>query len=148
MASDRNNPWNTKTHPSPMLFLAQANFPLLQFTPWDADAKYDESSNISFHWRFMMWHLHWSPEFQSVDGQLLSLSPSDSGHLMVRGQHGWVLKDRLRQACETKPQAIFKTVSVRLKLFPLRQSCGVVWIEQVAGLLAFSACLSVRLACW
>lgn len=46
MASDRNNPWNTKTHPSPVLFLAQACFPLLLFTPQDADAKYNASSNI------------------------------------------------------------------------------------------------------
>lgn len=36
MASDRNNPWNTKTHPSPVLFLAKHCFPLLLFTPCKA----------------------------------------------------------------------------------------------------------------
>lgn len=77
----------------------------------------------------------------------LCMKTLDSGHHMVRGIHGWAVEDRLGQACATKPQAIFKTVSVRLKLFPVRQSCGVVWIEQVAGLLAFSVCLS-GLAGW
>ncbi len=76
----------------------------------------------------------------------------DLGHHMVWGTRGWALEDRLRRACATELQAIFKTVSVRLKLFPLRQSCGVVWIEQVAGcvagLLAFSGCLSGWLAGW
>lgn len=117
-----------------------------------AGVKYNAYPNISFHWWFAMWHVQRSPEFQSVHSQLLSPSPSgwktlDSGHHMFRGTHGWALEDRLRQACATKPQAVFKTVSVRLKLFPLRRSCGVVWTEQVAGFL-LSVCLSGWLRDW
>ena len=57
-------------------------------------------SDISFHWWVVMWHVQRSPEFQSVHGQLLSLSPLsltvhrcmktlDSGHHMLGG-HTWV----------------------------------------------------------
>lgn len=39
------------------------------------EVRYNASSNISFQWWFVMWHVQWSPDFQSVQGQLLSLSP-------------------------------------------------------------------------
>lgn len=93
------------------------------------------------------WYVQGSSEFQSGHGQLLSRShlgmkALNSGHHVVSGTHGW--SDG--QVETTKPRAIFKIVSVRLKLFPLRQNCGVVWMEPAAGSLSFSVFLSVWLS--
>lgn len=59
----------------------------------------------------------------------LGIKALNSGHCVTSDTHGWALEDRLRQTYATKPQAIFKIVPVRLKLFPLRLSCGAVWLE-------------------
>lgn len=79
---------------------------------------------------------HRRPLSDNASGQDLAWS-----HHMVRVMLGLAQKDRWRRAWATKPQAVFKTVAIRLKIFPLRQSCGVVSIEQVAGC-KLSVCLA------
>lgn len=63
--------------------------------------------------------------------------------------HGQTLDNRSRQVCATKPQAVFKTVSATLKLFPLTNLwCGLNRAGCSAAFLCLSVCQSSWLPVW
>lgn len=159
MASDRNNPWNTKTHPSPVLFLAKHCFPLLLFTPCKARVSAMHQKTMLPVISLMVHDVACGVKTRIQIRARCSLYPffdiapvCSNKKIMVKHMawaiHGQTLDDRSRQVCATKPQAVFKTVSATLKLFPLtnlwcgsnRASC---WMQCCISL---SICMSVQLA--
>lgn len=66
---------NSKTGKWPVIeTIPEIPKPTLDQSACWCQVRYYSSINISFHWWFVMWHMQWSSEFQSVHGQLLSPS--------------------------------------------------------------------------